>query len=506
LHRAFDNRSIKEAVDQEQSSGDAPSVSRGQNQLHLVPEDWHTAAGIIEPLIARVDAAQSTVQLLVVTGDTDAAAHLAEALVGAAAEASVRLVAVTDARRAARSLRGSTPHVVVGSATTLVEVVQASALKLDSVKLVVLAWVDRVSPTTERALEAIMADVAKESVKYVLAAAPSAQLDQLVERYARRARKPAASDEETLAAVSVTYIATSHAGRRTALRRLLDALDPDSAYVVAKTPRSREDVSTALRSLGYSPDSQQVRAGDEPDALAKLVIFYDLPTSGDEVRRLASARIFALPAPRQIAALRRFAGGAVTPFTLPEAAARARSSEQALQDELREELGADEYSRELIALEPLLNDFDGIELAAAALRLLEKARAKLKSSGGGSQASMTRLFVNVGDVDGVRPGDLVGAITNEAGISREELGRVEIRERNSIVEVATSVANNVVSRMTGVSMKGRRVLVKVDEDRPERPRGDRPPSRGDRPPRRDGPPRDRAPRDRSDRPTRPRSR
>jgi len=346
----------------------------------------------------------------------------------------------------------------------------------------------------------------------VLASAPSAQVDQLVERYARRARKSASSTQETLAPVALTYVSTSHTGRGGALRRVLDALDAESAYVVARSPRSREDVYIALRSLGYNPESGQVRAGSEPDVAAKLVIFYDLPTSGDEVRRLAGARVIALAAPRQIAALRRFAGGAVTPFTLPEAAARARASEQAIQDELREELQADEYSRELIALEPLLNDFDGIELAAAALRLLEKARSKLKSAGAGGQPSMTRLFVNVGEVDGVRPGDLVGAITNEAGVSREELGRLEIRERNSIVEVATSVANNVVSRMTGVTMKGRRMMVKVDEDRPDRPRGDRPPPRGDRPrgdrpPRRDGPPRDRAPRgDRTDRPTRPRSR
>ena len=54
---------------------------------------------------------------------------------------------------------------------------------------------------------------------------------------------------------------------------------------------------------------------------------------------------------------------------------------------------------------------------------------------------MTRLYVNVGSMDNVRPGDLVGAITNEAGVSKAELGRVDVRERHSTVEVATSIAN-----------------------------------------------------------------
>jgi len=108
---------------------------------------------------------------------------------------------------------------------------------------------------------------------------------------------------------------------------------------------------------------------------------------------------------------------------------------------------------------------------------------------------MTRLYVNVGEMDNVRPGDLVGAITHEAGISKSEMGQVEIRERHSTVEVATAVANAVVSKLTGVTIKGRRALVKVDEDRGDRgsaPRRDRSgPPRGGPPRDRGGPPRKR---------------
>jgi ATP-dependent RNA helicase DeaD len=87
---------------------------------------------------------------------------------------------------------------------------------------------------------------------------------------------------------------------------------------------------------------------------------------------------------------------------------------------------------------------------------------------------MTRLYLNVGSMDNVRPADLVGAITNEAGISKAELGKVEVRERHSTVEVATPVANAVVSKLTGISIRNRRVLARVDEgpERPARPRSD----------------------------------
>jgi ATP-dependent RNA helicase DeaD len=219
--------------------------------------------------------------------------------------------------------------------------------------------------------------------------------------------------------------------------------------------------------------------------------------------------VVALVTPRQISTLRRMAGGAVAPLALPESGARARSREESLRDELRAVLQTEQYARELVMLEPLLTDHDGAEIAAAALRLLERQRATPVTLGAAlAQGAVTRLYINVGAMDDIRPGDLVGAITNEAGISRAELGRVDVRDKHSTVEVATPVANAVVSKLTGVQMKGRRIIARVDEDRPRerrdgqrssrpgRPerggRGDRGDRGGDRGDRR-GPPRDRRP-------------
>src|SRR5205814_894775 len=66
--------------------------------------------------------------------------------------------------------------------------------------------------------------------------------------------------------------------------------------------------------------------------------------------------------------------GAVTPFTLSEAGLRARSREEIVRGELRDTLASGAFARELLTLEPLLESYDGIEIAAATLRLLEQAR------------------------------------------------------------------------------------------------------------------------------------
>jgi ATP-dependent RNA helicase DeaD len=475
-------------VEHEPESAGTSSVSRGQNQLHVLPEDWSAGGGVIEPLLERLESSESAPKLLVVTNDSEAAAGLASRL-ASVADRKLRILAATEARRASRVQRSAPAHIVTGPPEALAEMVRSTTLKLDGVRIVVLAWVDNLDAAATQALETLMVELPKESMRVVLASDVVPAVEQLVERYARRARR-LQSAAESAPPVTLSYVVTNDAAKLATLRALLDALDPESAIVVARAADSRATVESSLRALGYGGDTSAVRVAESPIGDAALVVLYDVPTSEDEIRSLVrasgSARVIAVVAARQISALRRLAGGAVTPFPLPAAAERARTREARMRDELREVLQADQYARELQALEPLLAQYDGAEVAAAALRLLDAERSKPRVAAEPARggAAMTRLYVNVGEMDKVRPGDLVGAITNEAGISRGELGRVEVRERHSTVEVATGVADAVVSKLTGVSIKGRRALVKVDDERERRDRPSRPRERPARGPRR----------------------
>jgi ATP-dependent RNA helicase DeaD len=82
------------------------------------------------------------------------------------------------------------------------------------------------------------------------------------------------------------------------------------------------------------------------------------------------------------------------------------------------------------------------------------------------------LFISVGERDGLRPGDLLGAITGEAGVDGREVGKIDIRESHSVVEVHDDVARKVIKALNGTTIKGR--SVRADFDRPRRG-GGRPP-------------------------------
>jgi ATP-dependent RNA helicase DeaD len=84
--------------------------------------------------------------------------------------------------------------------------------------------------------------------------------------------------------------------------------------------------------------------------------------------------------------------------------------------------------------------------------------------------------VNAGERDGVTARDLVGAIANEAGIPGGRIGKVELRENHALVEVPLDRAQQIASRLTGTTLRGRRIVARVDQGAP--------PERGERPVRR----------------------
>lgn len=72
----------------------------------------------------------------------------------------------------------------------------------------------------------------------------------------------------------------------------------------------------------------------------------------------------------------------------------------------------------------------------------------------------TRLFVSTGRSAGVRPQDLVGAITGESYLSGKDIGAIEIADRFSLVEVPESAADDVVAALRRTSIKGRSATVR----------------------------------------------
>jgi ATP-dependent RNA helicase DeaD len=174
---------------------------------------------------------------------------------------------------------------------------------------------------------------------------------------------------------------------------------------------------------------------------------------------------------------------------------------------LEEILDAGDLDRFRALVDELARDVDPLDVAAAALRMAQDAQGVLaseeteipdvKAERGAETSHRTRkaepwagpksgpkgapkggprrgpagprISINIGRAAGIRPQDLLGAITGEAGIGGHHVGRIELGEKFSFVEVSPDMIDQVVKALHGNQIRGKRVLVRT-ETKPRRPK------------------------------------
>ena len=323
-----------------------------------------------------------------------------------------------------------------------------------------------------------------------------------------------------------------------ALVRLLDAESPTAALVFCRTRIEVEQLVETLNGRGYRAEAlhggmtQEQRdrvMGRLRSGTTDLLVATDVAARGLDIDQLTHVINFDVPsAPaqyvhrigrvgragregvaitlaeprehRMLKNIERVTGQRVPQQALPTVAdLRARRLDVTTAT-LRESILEEELESFRVVVETLSDEFDVMDVAAAAVKLAHQAsrgsdeddedipeprvredRPQRAGQGGGYQGGdgaprranragpsrpapegSTRIFVGAGRIAGVRPQDLVGAIANEANIAGREIGAIQIADRFSLVDVPASSAEKVIAALRAGSVKGRKVTVRRD--------------------------------------------
>ena len=503
----------------------APKVTRSQQVVLTAPPTVAAMVSLVQPALERLSAAEAGVQLLVLVPDADTALAVAQAVLPAGDAAPV-LVPVTSAARGAR-LMAHPPAALVGAPADLASLLPSGLLKLDAVAQLyvlqadlTLALADELSVTT------LMTELPKDGARTLTMAGETDAVTAFAKAYMKRPRR--VGDDviaDGSAPLSLQYVLVSDHTRPAALRRVLDAVNAVSAIVVAPETAQVAEAHAALRALGYDTNSGDVRASSAPvDTHSALRVLYDVPPTRaalDSALGGHPVQVIALVTPRQVAHLRSLlTGGSLTSFILPDTMALAVGRDGARLGELRKALADGVSARELAALEPLLNENDAMEIAAAALRLLERERETAKGLRIGVTTAMPKdvkraiaatvsdadivpieslaptptqdpktapastppaapradgpspefqvLWFNIGSDDGATASSFVGAITGESGLDRSVVGSIDLHDSHTLVEVSGAHAEQIVAAMNASTMRNRQVIARIDRAGPMR--------------------------------------
>jgi ATP-dependent RNA helicase DeaD len=348
------------------------------------------------------------------------------------------------------------------------------------------------------------------------------RLRTIAERHLRDPERIAIAHERTAAGKmprvrQVAYV-VHREHKAAALQRVLDMESPTSALVFCRTRLEVDSLVETLDSHGYRAEAlhggmqqrqREAVMGRFRAAKADLLVATDVAARGLDIQQLSHVINYDVPSapeayvhrigrtgragregvaitlaqPREHRLLRTieaFTKQKIEVATLPTVAdLRARRLELT-SAQLRERLLQGGLEDVRVVVESLAQEFDVMDVAAAAIKLAQAetegaeedvdlpsprphedrfVRERPRRGGG---MGITRIFIGAGRRSGVRPADLVGAITNEAGVASRDLGAIEITDSFSLVEVPEAMADAIVAAMRTASLRGRRVQVRRD--------------------------------------------
>jgi ATP-dependent RNA helicase DeaD len=84
-------------------------------------------------------------------------------------------------------------------------------------------------------------------------------------------------------------------------------------------------------------------------------------------------------------------------------------------------------------------------------------------------AQMETFRIEVGSVHGIKPGNIVGAIANEADIEGVHIGRVDIREDHSYVDLPEGMPKEIFKQLQKVRVAGRELRISRVSEKPPKP-------------------------------------
>jgi ATP-dependent RNA helicase DeaD len=524
-----------------------PLLLGGRDVIGSAATGTGKTAAFALPIVQRLDLTGKGVRALIMAPTRELAVQVAEAVHRYGKKRGVSVVPIYGGQPIDRQLsalrRGV--QVVVGTPGRLLDHIRRGSLDLSTARYVVLDEADEMLDMGFlEDIEAILAETPDERQTALFSATFPPRIRQLAERHLRNperiAVKPSVLDTPLVR--QVAYV-VPRPYKLEALGRILDLEAPTSAIIFCRTRTEVDELTESLAVRGYRPEAlhgglnqaQRDRVmGKFREGVADLLIATDVAARGLDVEHVSHVINYDIPQspevyvhrigrtgragregtavtlvqPREhrlLKGIERVVRQRIEPARIPTVAdLRARRMEL-MRAELHEILLSGELDGYRGAVESLAEEFDPLDIAAAAAKLAVEARRAIErdderdiphwepsreeqggpdprgprgrkdraegppSSGRGRPPSgdMTRLYVGMGRRRGLRPGDLVGAITGEAGIPSRAIGAIEIADQFSIVEVAGEHAERVIDALSHASIKGRKVGVRRARDENE---------------------------------------
>ncbi len=512
-----------------------PLLLAGRDVVGQAQTGTGKTAAFALPILQRLDLGLAAVQALVLTPTRELALQVAEAFHAYARYLGrVRILPVYGGQpiQAQLTRLRTGMQIIVGTPGRVMDHLRRGALDFEHLQVAVLDEGDEMLRMGfVEDIEWIFAQAPEGVQKALFSATMPDEIRHIADRYLQNpASVQTVHRTLTVPTVEQRYVLVPEPAKLDALAQILEleSAPGEGVLVFTRTKTAAAELAERLNARGYAAEAlhgdlnqaqrenviRRLRTGQldlvtATDVAARgldverigLVINYHMPYDpewyvhriGRTARAGRAGRAVLFVTPREQRLLRdieRFTGQKIKPSKLPTRADVALRRVALFKQQILDSLEEEDLDLYLNLVGQIVEETgrDMAEVAAAAARLargdkpLTLAMEEEPADLAPAEDGMVRLVIDAGREQGVRAGDIVGAIANEAGIPGKSIGAIDIYDQFAFVEIPTDYREQVLSAMAGATVRNLPVSVRLAVARdvaeaPTRPARDTMPAR-----------------------------
>ncbi len=414
-----------------------PDILAGHDVIALAPTGSGKTAAFGLGVLQRLDAERIATQALVLCPTRELADQVAKALRKLATFVPNVKISVYTGGVAIGPQQESLSHpahIVVGTPGRIQELIDLGALKLDAVAALVLDEADRMLDMGfAEAILAVIARLPKGRQSLLFSATWPEDITAIAASALREPRRIDCRGEDARPLIEHQFIEVSEAQKVSALAGWL-CEHSSNAVVFCNTRRRVDEVAGELRKLGFSaaPLHGDMEQRDRDETLVRfgqrsltVLVASDVAARGLDVKELPCVINLDVPSDADI--------------YLHRVGRTARAGETGL----------------ALTLVPPSD-------APRALAIIERHQIKprwIKPSRPAAnvpRAPMRSLRIDAGRTEKLRPGDILGALTGEAGLPAASIGKIDVFATRCYVAIEQSQADKAFNALQSGKIKGRK--------------------------------------------------
>jgi len=423
-----------------------PAILQGRDLIAQAPTGSGKTAAFGLGLLHAIDAGSLRTQALVLCPTRELADQVGKQLRKLATGiANLKLSVLCGGIPLAPQLASlaHAPHVVVGTPGRVLELAQKDALDLRGVRTLVLDEADRMLDMGfEEPIRALVKRTPKERQSLLFSATFPDSIRSLATAMLREPLEVSVDGGAQPATIAAHFFDAEPARRAPQLAALLLEFRPDSAVVFCNMRRDTEEVVGSLAHYGFTAlalhgDMEQ---RDREEVLVRfanrsctVLVASDVAARGLDIDDIGAVINYELPTDADT--------------YLHRVGRTGRAGRKGLALSL---VAASERNRA-----SLIEERQGQPIR------FERIDALAGKPSGVPQAAMATLRIDAGRTDKLRPGDIVGALTGDAGLHKDSIGKIDVFATRSYVAIARNHARHALSQLRAGKIKGRKFRVSL---------------------------------------------